>query len=74
MVKRSGTKTKQYRPMTLSAREFLRRYLEHVLPARFHKVRHYGFLSSTCSVPWLLIRWLVAIANDRVIELLFGDN
>lgn len=67
MVKRSGTK--QYKPMTLSAREFLRRYLEHVLPARFQKVRHYGFLSSTCSVPWLLIRWLVAIANDRVIEL-----
>lgn len=67
MVKRSGTK--KYKPMPLTAREFLRRYLEHVLPNRFHKVRHYGFLSSNCVVPLLLIRWLVAIANDRVFEL-----
>jgi len=31
--------------MTLSVSEFLRRYLQHVLPQRFHKVRYYGLLS-----------------------------
>lgn len=31
--------------MTLPAREFLRRYLQHVLPQGFHKVRCYGLLS-----------------------------
>ena len=67
MVKRSGTK--QYKPMPVSAREFIRRYLEHVLPSRLHKVRHFGFLSSNSLVPLLLIRWLVAIANHRVVEL-----
>lgn len=67
MVKRSGTK--KYRPMSLSAREFIRRYLEHVLPSGFQKVRHYGFLSSNGKVPLLLIRWLVALANQRVMEL-----
>ena len=31
--------------MTLAAKEFLRRYLQHVLPQGFHKVRYYGLLS-----------------------------
>lgn len=66
-VKRSGTS--KYRPMRLTATEFLRRYLQHVLPTGFQKVRHYGFLSSANRVPMLLIRWLVAAANDRTIEL-----
>jgi hypothetical protein len=31
--------------MTLTGQEFLRRFLEHVLPEGFHKVRYFGFLS-----------------------------
>lgn len=31
-----------WRTMTLSAREFIRRFLQHVLPAGVHKVRYYG--------------------------------
>ena len=31
--------------MTLEASEFIRRFLQHVLPRGFHKVRYYGFLS-----------------------------
>ena len=31
--------------MTLVGHEFLRRFLEHVLPEGFHKIRYYGFLS-----------------------------
>jgi len=34
------------RTMTLAAVEFLRRFLQHVLPERFHRIRHYGFLSN----------------------------
>ena len=33
------------RRMTLPVLEFLRRFLQHVLPRGLHKVRHYGFLS-----------------------------
>lgn len=33
------------RRMTLSAMEFIRRFLQHVLPDGFHKVRYYGLLS-----------------------------
>ena len=32
--------------MTLSAAEFLRRFLLHILPAGLTRIRHYGFLSS----------------------------
>lgn len=33
--------------MTLSQGEFIRRFSLHILPKRFVKIRHYGFLSST---------------------------
>jgi len=32
--------------MTLSREEFVRRFLDHVLPHRFTKIRHYGFLTN----------------------------
>lgn len=31
---------------SLSAEEFIRRFCLHILPARFRKIRHYGFLAS----------------------------
>jgi hypothetical protein len=33
--------------MTLTHEEFIRRFAMHILPKRFVKIRHYGFLSST---------------------------
>jgi len=32
--------------MTLSADEFMRRFLLHVLPAGLHRIRHYGLLAN----------------------------
>src|SRR5208337_2591937 len=32
--------------MTLDTHEFIRRFLMHVLPAGFHRIRYYGFLTS----------------------------
>ena len=37
---------KRVRLMTLSANEFIRRFLLHVLPSRFVKIRHYGIMST----------------------------
>lgn len=37
--------TKRVRRCTLSAEEFIRRFLQHALPDRFVKVRYYGLLS-----------------------------
>jgi hypothetical protein len=35
----------RYRAMTLSADEFIRRFLLHVLPKGFHRIGHYGLLA-----------------------------
>jgi hypothetical protein len=43
--RRSGGE--RYRVMTLHADEFVRRFLLHVLPTGFHRIRHYGLLAST---------------------------
>jgi hypothetical protein len=37
----------RYRMMTLGTDEFIRRFLLHVLPKGFHRIRHYGLLAST---------------------------
>jgi Zn finger protein HypA/HybF involved in hydrogenase expression len=42
---RSKGKTR-YKAMTLSAAEFIRRFLLHVLPSGFHRIRHYGLLAN----------------------------
>ena len=36
----------RYKIMTLTAGEFIRRFLIHVLPAGFHRIRYYGLLAS----------------------------
>jgi hypothetical protein len=36
----------RYKTMTLSAEEFMRRFLLHVLPGGFHRSRHYGLLAN----------------------------
>ena len=41
---------------TLSAEEFIHRFLQHVLPKSFVKVRYYGFLSSGCRQQLSVIR------------------
>jgi hypothetical protein len=38
---------KRFSTMTVNSKEFLRRFLIHILPSRFHQIGHYGFLSNT---------------------------
>ena len=37
----------RYKLMTLAINEFIRRFLIHVLPSGFHRIRYYGLLAST---------------------------
>lgn len=51
----------QRKTMTLKAVDFIRRFLLHVLPAGFVRVRHYGFLSNrVCQEKLALCRSLMA--------------
>ena len=36
----------RYKTMTVTPAEFMRRFLLHVLPKGFHRIRHYGLLAS----------------------------
>ena len=47
--------------MTLAPSEFIRRFLLHVLPKGFHRIRHYGLLASaTCKANIARARELIA--------------
>ena len=49
--------------MTLAADEFIRRFLLHVLPRGFHRIRHYGLLAGSARKASLaLARELLAVA------------
>ena len=38
--------SERYKTMTLAVGEFIRRFLMHVLPKRFHRIRHYGLFAN----------------------------
>ena len=57
---------RDYRPrtMTLAAAEFIRRYLLHVLPTGFQRIRHYGLLANrTRAVKLAVCRRLFGVAE-----------
>ena len=39
--------TRRWKTMTLATAEFIRRFLSHVLPEGFHRIRHYGLFANT---------------------------
>jgi hypothetical protein len=54
----------RYKRMTLATDEFIRRFLIHVLPRGFHRIRHYGLFASAaraCNIE--RIRALLAVAE-----------
>jgi Putative transposase/Transposase zinc-binding domain len=65
----------RYKTMTLATDEFIRRFLMHILPAGFHRIRYYGLLASAVradniararellALPWLPIDAIEAAAT-----------
>jgi hypothetical protein len=51
--------------MRLHVHEFLRRFLQHVLPRGFQKVRHYGFLSPRSRQHLDALRWLLTLHSRQ---------
>jgi len=47
----TDTKTCTNKTMSLSAFEFIRRFLQHVLPTGFMKIRYYGFMHASTKIP-----------------------
>jgi len=53
----------RYKTMTLATPEFIRRFLIHVLPAGFHRIRHYGLFANPVRAKQLP-RLRELLAND----------
>jgi hypothetical protein len=54
----------RHKTLRLEGKEFIRRYLLHVLPKGFTRVRHYGFLAGCCRAQRLAqIREVLAVAQ-----------
>ena len=52
--------------MTLATDEFIRRFLIHVLPKGFHRIRHYGlFAKGACADNIARARELLAVAKPE---------
>jgi len=54
------------RNIIIDALEFIRRFLQHVLPSGFMKVRHFGFMNSACKVSFAWLRLLVLAALEKI--------
>jgi len=62
----TDTKSGTNKTMNLSAFEFIRRFLQHVLPTGFMKVRYYGFMHPSTKIPVkLAVALLEALSEVR---------
>src|SRR5947209_10407943 len=56
----------RYKTMTLATHEFIRRFLMHVLPKGFHRIRHYGlFAKASCADNIARARELLAVPKPQ---------
>jgi predicted Zn-ribbon and HTH transcriptional regulator len=57
-----NTHSNRWRTMALDVMELMRRFLQHVLPVGFMKVRYYGFLNPNCKVSLDTIAALIELS------------
>jgi Putative transposase/Transposase zinc-binding domain len=61
------------RILALEVMEFIRRFLHHVLPTGFMKIRCYGFMNPNCAVPLDRIRCLIELSYGFAADLPLPD-
>jgi hypothetical protein len=63
-IKYQKVGSSKWRFLTLEVMEFMRRFLQHVLPKGFVKIRHFGFMSPNFAVPIQKIRELICVLYE----------
>lgn len=63
-IKYQKVGSSKWRFMTLGVFEFMRRFLQHVLPKGFMKIRHYGFMSPNFAIPIQKIREMICVLYE----------
>jgi hypothetical protein len=66
--RKSGSRRDRH--MTVTAEEFIRRFLQHVLPRGFQKVRHFGFAHPRHRIDLEWLKMLVTVTLNSVYELI----
>jgi hypothetical protein len=61
------------RILPLEVMEFIRRFLQHVLPTGFMKIRYFGFMNPNCKVSLDRIRGLIEISYGFTVDLPKSD-
>jgi hypothetical protein len=61
------------RILPLEVMEFIRRFLQHVLPTGFMKIRYYGFMNPNCAVALDRIRGLIELSYGFAVDLPVPD-
>jgi hypothetical protein len=65
----------RHKVMTLATNEFIRRFLIHVLPKGFHRIRHYGLFASAARADNIArARQLLAVTPDKKADDAAGAN
>lgn len=59
--------------MKLEPKEFLRRFCMHILPPKFVKIRHYGFLASRAKVKLKIHQMKVGKLPDKTVKLTYFE-
>ena len=57
------------RILALEVMEFIRRFLQHVLPTGFMKIRYYGFMNPNCKISLDRIRGLIELSYGFAVDL-----
>lgn len=60
--------SRRERTLTLSPDEFIRRFLQHVLPSGFMKVRYFGFLSPSFAMPIEEVKGRIEMAHGFAVR------
>ena len=73
ILRYKDSKDQQWHALPLAALEFIRRFLQHILPKGFQRVRYYGWLSPAAHIRWerilVLLDWTAAALQPQTPKL-----
>jgi hypothetical protein len=69
LIRYRKSHSRRSRILALDVIEFIRRFLQHVLPTGFMKIRYYGFINPNCKIALDRIRGLIELSYGFAVDL-----
>lgn len=69
LIRYHKSHSQRSRILALDVMEFIRRFLQHVLPSGFMKIRYYGFMNPNCKIGLDRIRALIELSYGFALDL-----